>query len=111
MIRLLNSERRYGAVAIALHWLMALLLIGLVAMGLYMVSLADAGYDAWKIRLILLHKELGGAFEDELGHLLQGFRGCIIGGPPPEWEFLCSIGSRTEMSRAAITRLAPYPVS
>lgn len=59
MIRLLNSERHYGAVAIALHWLMALLLIGLVAMGLYMVSLPDAGYDAWKIRLILLHKELG----------------------------------------------------
>lgn len=59
MIRLLNSERHYGAVAIALHWLMALLLIGLVAMGLYMVSLPDAGYDAWKIRLILVHKELG----------------------------------------------------
>lgn len=59
MIRLLNSERHYGAIAIALHWLMALLLIGLVAMGLYMVSLPDAGYDAWKIRLILVHKELG----------------------------------------------------
>lgn len=59
MIRALNSERHYGAVAITLHWLMALLLIGLVAMGLYMVSLPDAGYDGWKIRLILLHKELG----------------------------------------------------
>lgn len=59
MIQLLNSEGRYGAVAIALHWLMALLLIGLVAMGLYMVSLPDAGYDAWKIVLILAHKQLG----------------------------------------------------
>lgn len=59
MISLLNSERHYGAVAIALHWLMALLLLGLVAMGLYMVSLPDSGYDAWKIRLILVHKELG----------------------------------------------------
>lgn len=59
MIQLLNSEGRYGAVAIALHWLMALLLIGLVAMGLYMVSLADAGYDSWKILLILAHKQLG----------------------------------------------------
>ncbi len=57
--RLLNSEQHYGAVAIALHWLMALLLIGLVAMGLYMVSLADTGYDAWKIPLILIHKQLG----------------------------------------------------
>ena len=59
MIRLLNSQQHYGAVAIAFHWLMALLLIGLVAMGLYMVSLPDAGYDVWKIRLILVHKELG----------------------------------------------------
>ena len=59
MIRLLNSGRHYGLVAIALHWLMALLLIGLIGMGLYMVSLPDAGYDERKIRLILLHKELG----------------------------------------------------
>ena len=59
MIPLLNSERHYGSVAITLHWLMALLLIVLVAMGLYMVSLPDAGYDAGKIRLILIHKELG----------------------------------------------------
>lgn len=55
----LNSQRHYGLVAIALHWVMALLLIGLVAMGLYMVRLPDAGYDAWKVSLILLHKELG----------------------------------------------------
>ncbi|MGH8202235.1 MAG: cytochrome b [Steroidobacteraceae bacterium] len=59
MIQLLNSERHYGAIAIALHWLMALLLIGLVAMGLYMVWLPDTGYDAWKIVLILAHKQLG----------------------------------------------------
>lgn len=59
MIRLLNSSRRYGAIAIALHWVMALLLIALVALGLYMVSLPDVGFDAWKIRLILFHKQLG----------------------------------------------------
>jgi len=42
-----------------LHWLMALLLITLVAMGLYMVGLPDVGFDTRKIRLILYHKELG----------------------------------------------------
>lgn len=59
MTHLLNSDRRYGAIAIALHWLMALLLISLVALGLYMVSLPDAGFDTWKISLILFHKQLG----------------------------------------------------
>lgn len=43
----------------ALHWLMALLLGSLVALGLYMTRLPDAGFDTWKIRLILYHKQLG----------------------------------------------------
>ena len=43
----------------ALHWLMALLLSALVALGLYMTSLPDVGFDTWKIRLILYHKQLG----------------------------------------------------
>jgi cytochrome b561 len=59
MTQLQNSERRYGAVAIALHWLMALLLSALVALGLYMTRLPDVGFDTWKIRLILYHKQLG----------------------------------------------------
>jgi cytochrome b561 len=54
-----NTERRYGAVAIVLHWLMAVLLITLVASGLYMVNLPDVGFDTSKITLILYHKELG----------------------------------------------------
>jgi cytochrome b561 len=59
MTQLQNSEQRYGAVAIALHWLMALLLTVLVALGLYMTRLPDVGFDTWKIRLILYHKQLG----------------------------------------------------
>jgi cytochrome b561 len=59
MTQLQNSERRYGVVAIALHWLMALLLSALVVLGLYMTSLPDVGFDNWKIRLILYHKQLG----------------------------------------------------
>lgn len=54
-----GDPRRYGDVAIALHWLMAILLATLVVLGLYMVSLPDAGFDTRKIALILYHKELG----------------------------------------------------
>jgi len=54
-----NTQERYGAVAIALHWIMALGLGGLVAMGLYMVGLPDVGFDKLKITLILYHKEFG----------------------------------------------------
>jgi len=59
MTQLQNSEQRYGAAAMALHWLMALLLSALVALGLYMTSLPDVGFDTWKIRLILYHKQIG----------------------------------------------------
>lgn len=54
-----NTENRYGAVAILLHWLMAFLIIGLVALGLYMVRLPDVGFNTKKITLILYHKEVG----------------------------------------------------
>jgi cytochrome b561 len=54
-----NSARRYGAVAIAFHWLMALLLLALIALGLWLVRLPDAGYHTVKIMLILYHKEIG----------------------------------------------------
>jgi cytochrome b561 len=54
-----NTEDRYGVVAILLHWLMAFLIIGLAALGLYMVTLPDVGFNTKKITLILLHKEFG----------------------------------------------------
>jgi cytochrome b561 len=56
---IVNTKERYGAVAIALHWIMALGLGGLVAMGLYMVGLPEIGFDKLKITLILYHKEFG----------------------------------------------------
>ena len=59
MARIGNTENSYGAAAIALHWLMAVLLIALVGVGLYMVRLPDVGFDTTKIRLILYHKEVG----------------------------------------------------
>lgn len=54
-----NTEDRYGAVAIVLHWSMALLMIALTALGLYMAALPDVGFNTKKITLILYHKEFG----------------------------------------------------
>ena len=54
-----NTEASYGTIAMALHWVMAVLLVGLASLGLYMVALPDVGFDTRKITLILYHKELG----------------------------------------------------
>src|SRR5437764_14708296 len=51
-----NTNSNYGIVAISLHWLMAVLIIGLLIIGLYMVSLPK-GPD--KFFLIGWHKQLG----------------------------------------------------
>lgn len=59
MDRLANTRERYGSIAVAFHWLVALLVVGLVALGLYMVRLPDVGFDKKKITLILWHKEYG----------------------------------------------------
>lgn len=56
-MQLTNSERHYGAGAILFHWLMA----GLIGIGLYTVQLPDFGFDARKVALILVHKQLGAA--------------------------------------------------
>ena len=52
-----NTEDCYGAVAVALHWLMAILVVGLFALGVYMRSLTY--HDAWYIRGPYLHKSVG----------------------------------------------------
>lgn len=49
MIPRANTEMRYGAAAMAFHWLMAVLLITLVMLGLYMVGLPDAGFDTKRV--------------------------------------------------------------
>ncbi|SHE59647.1 cytochrome b561 [Microbulbifer donghaiensis] len=54
-----NTDQRYGAVAIVLHWLMAVLLIALIVQGLYMTGLPDVGFNKQKILHILAHKEYG----------------------------------------------------
>lgn len=54
-----NTEQRYGAIAVALHWVMAFVLVTLLALGAYMVRLPDVGFDRTKITLILVHKAIG----------------------------------------------------
>ncbi len=59
MTPLENREDRYGVIAILLHWSMAVLVVGLAALGLYMVTLPDVGFNTKKVTLVLYHKELG----------------------------------------------------
>jgi len=47
---------RYGAVAQALHWLMALMLVGSFSLGLYM---ADLPVSPLRLKLFSYHKWLG----------------------------------------------------
>jgi cytochrome b561 len=54
-----NTEHRYGAVGVLLHWTMGILIIALAGLGLYMVTLPDVGFNIKKITLLLYHKELG----------------------------------------------------
>lgn len=55
-MQLKNTRDRFGLIAILLHWLMAILIIGLVCMGLYMTELPVSKqkliYYGW-------HKEFG----------------------------------------------------
>lgn len=51
-----NTTTRFGLVTIVLHWLIALLIIGLLALGLYMVRLP---ISLEKLKLYGWHKEYG----------------------------------------------------
>lgn len=51
-----NTENRFGLIAILLHWIMAALMIGLTALGLYMVRLPISIH---KLQYYGWHKEWG----------------------------------------------------
>ncbi len=55
-MQITNTKDRFGLVAILLHWLMALLLIGLVILGLYMTRIP---ISAQKLKFYGWHKEFG----------------------------------------------------
>jgi cytochrome b561 len=52
-----NTVNSYGLVSKALHWLIALGIIGLIALGWWMVGLSY--YDAWYHRGLELHRAIG----------------------------------------------------
>lgn len=52
-----NNENDYGIIAIALHWLVALSVFGLFALGLWMVELTY--YDDWYRTAPNIHKGVG----------------------------------------------------
>lgn len=55
-MQLKNSEKAYGLVSMFFHWLIALLMIGLIILGLYMVRLP---ISLQKLKLYGWHKEFG----------------------------------------------------
>jgi len=52
-----NNQEAYGLIAVGLHWLIAAVVIGLFALGLWMVELGY--YDPWYNRAPELHKGIG----------------------------------------------------
>lgn len=52
-----NTKNRYGTIALTLHWLAALTVYGLFALGLWMVSLGY--YDIWYHKAPEIHKGIG----------------------------------------------------
>lgn len=52
-----NSEQSYGLVAILLHWIAAIVVVGLFALGLWMTDLTY--YDEWYRKAPHLHKSIG----------------------------------------------------
>lgn len=56
-VGLRNTASAYGGVAIALHWLVAFVVIGLFALGIWMTGLTY--YDDWYRRAPDIHKSIG----------------------------------------------------
>ncbi|HEY4078673.1 MAG TPA: cytochrome b [Rhizomicrobium sp.] len=54
----MNTETRYGTVAIALHWIIALLIIGNLGLGYYFNGIMDH-HDAARTDLIQFHRSIG----------------------------------------------------
>ena len=52
-----HSAQRYNGIAISFHWIIAALILGMLALGKYMVSLGDD--DPARFTLIQWHKSFG----------------------------------------------------
>lgn len=58
-MRFKNSSTTYGLVSVVLHWLIAIVVIGMFALGYWMVDLGY--YDPWYHKAPALHKSIGAA--------------------------------------------------
>jgi cytochrome b561 len=56
-MRLINNKEQFGLVAVSLHWIIALLTLGLFVLGVWMVELDY--YDSWYQQAPWWHKGLG----------------------------------------------------
>ena len=56
-----NTSERYGSITKTFHWLIALLIVGVIATGsiAHNLSTTDPDSLAWKIRLYSIHKTIG----------------------------------------------------
>ncbi len=56
-MKLINNLQSYGLIAILLHWIMTVLILGLFVLGEYMVDLTY--YDPWYIKAPDFHRSFG----------------------------------------------------
>lgn len=66
-----NTRNGYGLIAKLLHWSVAILIVGLIALGWYMVDLTY--FDKWYNESLAIHKGFG-MFALALGALFAGWR-------------------------------------
>lgn len=57
VIQVRNTDQSWGVISIGIHWLVAIIVIGLFGLGLWMTSLSY--YDAWYTQGPYVHKSIG----------------------------------------------------
>lgn len=91
-MKLRNTPENYGVITRLVHWLTAVLILGLIALGWYMVDLTY--FDKWYNESLQLHKVLG-MLVLALGALTLGWR-MVSPSPAPlpslkPWERLSAV--------------------
>lgn len=94
-----NTDDGYGLVAVVLHWLVAVVVVGLFALGLWMVELTY--YDAWYRLSTDIHKGVGIL----LFYVVLARLGWRLVNPRPAPE---PTHSRLERVAAAVTHVLFY---
>jgi cytochrome b561 len=80
IMRIRNTRKDYGLLTKLLHWTIAILIIGLIALGWYMVDLTY--FDKWYNESLAIHKGAG-MFALALGIVFVGWR---FVSPSPDYQ-------------------------